>query len=41
MEADIVIAGTGVGGLFSALNLPGDKRIIIMTKADAISSVDT
>ncbi len=38
MEADIVIAGTGVGGLFSALNLPGDKRIIIMTKADAISS---
>lgn len=38
MEADIVIAGTGVGGLFSALNLPGDKRIIMMTKADAISS---
>lgn len=38
MEADIVIAGTGVGGLFSALNLPRDKRIIMMTKADAISS---
>lgn len=38
MEADIVIAGTGVGGLFSALNLPRDKKIIMMTKADAISS---
>lgn len=38
MEADIVIAGTGVGGLFSALNLPRDKKIIMMTKADAMSS---
>lgn len=38
MEADIVIAGTGIGGLFSALNLPRDKKIIMMTKADAMSS---
>ena len=38
MEADIVIAATGVGGLFSALNLPRDKKIIMMTKADAMSS---
>ena len=26
MKADAVIVGTGVGGLFSALNLPRDKR---------------
>lgn len=38
MEADIVIAGTGVGGLFSALNLPRDKKIIMLTKSDVESS---
>lgn len=38
MEADIVIAGTGVGGLFSALNLPRDKKIIMITKSDVESS---
>lgn len=38
MKADIVIAGTGVGGLFSALNLPKDKKIIIITKSDADKS---
>ena len=26
MKADAVIVGTGVGGLFSALNLPREKR---------------
>ena len=26
MKADAVIVGTGVGGLFSALNLPRDKN---------------
>lgn len=26
MKADAVIVGTGVGGLFSALNLPRDKK---------------
>lgn len=38
LEADVVIVGCGVGGLFSALNLPRDKRIIIITKSDMESS---
>ena len=33
-EADVVIVGTGVAGLFSALNLPRDKKIIMITKSD-------
>lgn len=33
MKADAVIVGTGVGGLFSALNLPRDKKIIMITKS--------
>ena len=37
-EADVVIVGTGVAGLFSALNLPGDKKIIMITKSDLESS---
>lgn len=37
-ETDIVIVGTGVGGLFCALNLPKDKKIIMITKADLESS---
>ena len=37
-KADVVIVGTGVAGLFSALNLPDDKEIIMITKADAQSS---
>lgn len=37
-HADVVIVGTGVGGLFSALNLPRDKKIIMITKADVESS---
>lgn len=36
--ADIVIVGTGVGGLFSALNLPSDKKIVMITKSDVESS---
>lgn len=28
-KADVVIVGTGVAGLFSALNLPDDKEIIM------------
>lgn len=35
MKTDIVIAGCGVGGLYCALNLPRDKKIIIVTKDDA------
>lgn len=38
MEADTVIVGTGVGGLFSALCLPRDQKIIIITKSDLESS---
>lgn len=37
-RADVVIVGTGVAGLFSALNLPDDKEIIMVTKSDAESS---
>ena len=32
MKTDIVIAGCGVSGLYAALNLPRDKKIIIVTK---------
>lgn len=38
MNADVVIVGTGVAGLFSALNLPEDKKIIMITKSDVESS---
>lgn len=33
MKTDIVIVGTGVGGLFSALNAPADKQILMITKS--------
>ncbi len=35
MKTDIVIAGTGVGGLYCALNIPSNKKIIMVTKDDA------
>ena len=35
MESDIVIVGSGVAGLFSALKLPKDKKITIITKTKA------
>lgn len=35
MEADIVIVGSGCSGLYCALNLPRDKKIIIITKDKA------
>ena len=38
LETDVVIAGTGVGGLFCALSLPEDKQIIMITKSDLESS---
>ena len=38
INTDIVIVGTGVGGLFTALNLPRDKQIVMITKADLESS---
>lgn len=38
MKTDVVIVGTGVGGLFAALNLPEEKQIVMITKADLESS---
>ncbi len=38
VNADVVIVGTGVGGLFAALNLPEDLRVVMLTKSDAESS---
>lgn len=38
MKADVVIVGTGAAGLFAALNLSRDRKIIMITKADAESS---
>ena len=33
-KADIVIVGTGVAGLYCALNLPHDKDILLITKSE-------
>ncbi len=38
LTADIIIVGTGVAGLYAALNLPQDKNIIIITKSSAEDS---
>lgn len=38
MFADVLIVGCGVAGLYCALNLPQDKKIIIVTKNDAPKS---
>ena len=38
LKTDVVIVGTGVGGAFSALNLPEDKQILMITKSDLESS---
>ncbi|MBR7132122.1 MAG: L-aspartate oxidase [Clostridia bacterium] len=38
MKTDILIVGSGVSGLYCALNLPEDKKIIIVTKAAACES---
>lgn len=35
---DVLIVGTGVAGLFCALNLPADKEILLITKAEATQS---
>lgn len=38
IKTDIVIVGTGVAGLFSALKLPASKKILMITKSDTRSS---
>lgn len=38
MKTDILIVGSGCAGLYCALNLPPDKEILIITKADIESS---
>lgn len=38
IRADVVIVGTGAAGLFAALHLPQDKKILMITKSDAESS---
>ncbi|MBQ2866314.1 MAG: L-aspartate oxidase [Clostridia bacterium] len=35
MKTDILIVGSGVAGLYCALNLPKDKKIVIVTKDEA------
>ncbi len=38
MKTDVLIVGCGIGGLYTALTLPKDKSIIIVTKDDAEKS---
>lgn len=38
IHADVAIVGSGVAGLYSALKLPKDKKIVMITKSDAKSS---
>lgn len=38
MRTDVVIAGTGVAGLYAALNLTIDKDVVMITKSDVESS---
>ncbi len=38
MKTDVLIVGCGVAGLCCALNLPEDKKIIMITKSDADKS---
>ncbi len=38
LNTDVVIIGSGVGGLFSALSLSADKKIVMITKSDLESS---
>ncbi len=38
IHTDVVIVGCGVAGLYSALKLPKDRQIVILTKSDAKSS---
>lgn len=33
-DYDVIIVGTGIAGLFTALNISGDKRVLLVTKDD-------
>ncbi len=37
---DVIIVGSGVGGLFCALSLPQDKKILVISK-DALDGCDS
>jgi len=38
MKTDILIVGSGVAGLYCALNLPKDKKVVVVTKSKAVKS---
>lgn len=38
MRTDILIVGSGCAGLYCAINLPKDKKVTVITKADAESN---
>ena len=38
MKTDILIVGCGAAGLYCALNLPKDKKIVVVTKDEAPNS---
>ena len=38
IDTDIVIVGSGCAGLYCALHLPADKRVLIITKKEADKS---
>ena len=38
MKTDILIVGTGCSGLYAALHLPQEKKILMITKSDVESS---
>ncbi|RUM62921.1 MAG: hypothetical protein DSZ03_05970, partial [Sulfurimonas sp.] len=33
MQYDIVIIGVGVAGLYAAINIPKDKKVLLINKA--------
>lgn len=38
IKTDVLIAGCGCSGLYMAMNLPADKKILMITKSDCESS---
>lgn len=39
MKTDVLVVGSGCSGLYCALNLPGDRKITVVTKSDAESAI--